>query len=199
MNLADTLSYISGLLLIGGYIPYAVEVMRKETVPARASWLIWSLSTIILLFGVMGTGTTEAIWVPIADAVGCTFIFLLSIKLGTGGWKRTDKISFAIVVLSLCLWYLTQSAMIALVMNLAVYVSGYIPTIAKAIKEPQSESTVAWSLFLMGVVVNLLVVAVGTDTGFAVWLYPSVLVLAVSTLYGVMVWPRRLTTSAHKI
>jgi hypothetical protein len=186
MQLIPTIALLSGVFLISGYIPYFLDVLRGKTVPSRASWIIWAFSTAILLFGVLGTGTHEAVWVPVADAVGCFVIFILSIGFGTGGWSRTDQMSFLVCAASLVVWYLTGSALVALIMNLLVYISGYIPTIAKAWKEPRSESLAAWSLFLIGVLLNLLVVAIGHDKGFAIWLYPSVLVAVVGTLYVVL-------------
>mgnify|MGYP001600511493 FL=1 len=75
-------------------------------------------------------------------------------------------------------------------MNLLIYISGYISTIKKALVEPKTESLFAWTLFLIGVVLNLVTVIIGTDTGFAVWLYPIVLVLTVGALYAILLRPR---------
>jgi|SRR3989344_1855315 len=182
MDFSSLLGLVAGVFLITGYVPYIYEVIKNKTVPNRASWFIWSLSTAVLLFGVMDTGTHEAIWVPVADALGCFIIFVLSIPKGVGGWKRTDQISLLICFLSLGIWWYTGDALLALFMNLAVYVSGYIPTIKKSIDNPMTESLFAWSLFFIGVVLNLITVAIGSDTGFAVWLYPIVLVATVGTL-----------------
>lgn len=183
----QTLSLISGALLIGGYIPYIYDVIKKKTIPNRASWFIWALSTVTLLFGVRETGTSEAIWVPVADAVGCVIIFFLALPFGVGGWAKTDRLSLIICIGSLLIWWLTGDAFIALVANLIVYVSGYIPTIKKVWTKPHTESKTAWSLFFLGVLLNLCVVIFGKDTGLAVWLYPIVLVVTVGTLY-VLLW-----------
>jgi hypothetical protein len=183
MNFPSILAIIAGIFLIAGYIPYIYEIIKNKTTPSRMSWFIWSLSTAIILFGVKGTGTNEAIWVPIADALGCFIIFILSIPKGVGGWTKTDKISLAICVSSLFIWWYTGSLLVALLMNLLVYVSGYIPTIEKAFYDPKSESYFAWTLFFIGVILNLIVVIIGTDTGFTVWLYPTVLVACVGTLF----------------
>ncbi|MBP7134658.1 hypothetical protein KBA73_05580 [Patescibacteria group bacterium] len=186
MTLPQIIGLASGVLLISGYIPYMYEVFKKKTIPSRMSWFIWSLSTATILFSVLGTGTTEAIWVPIADAVGCFLIFVLSLRFGVGGWSRTDQLSLAICLGSLFIWWLTGNALLALIMNLCVYVSGYIPTIKKALKKPQSESRVAWTIFFLGVLLNLFTVFIGTDTGFAVWLYPVTLVVVVGTLLAIL-------------
>lgn len=140
MNLPSLLGIISGVFLIGGYIPYIYEVLKGTTTPNRASWFIWALSTAIILFGVKETGTHEAIWVPIADALGCTVIFLFSLFWGVGGWSRTDKISLVICMASVGVFFVTGNAFISLVMNLLIYVSRYIPTIQKAYQDPKSES-----------------------------------------------------------
>ena len=185
-DLAHILGLIAGIFTIAGYVPYIYEVLTKTDVPSRASWIIWSLSTLIILFGVNATGTHEAIWVPITDALGCFAIMLLSIKYGVGGWSKTDKISFSLCVLSLVILWTTGNVLTALIMNLLIYVSGYISTIKKAIEDPATESKTAWSLFLIGVVLNFITVIVGTDRGFAVWLYPSVLVICVATLFVIL-------------
>ncbi|MBP9771498.1 MAG: hypothetical protein KBD16_01035 [Candidatus Pacebacteria bacterium] len=187
MSIPEYLGVISGLLLIAGFIPYLYEVVTRSTIPNRASWFIWSLSTAIILFGVHETGTTEAIWVPIADALGCFLVFLLSLFFGTGGWAKTDRISLAISAASILLWWYTGSALIALLTNLIIYTSGYIPTIKKSILDPQSESLTAWTFFFLGIILNLVTVAIGTDTGFAVWVYPIVLVITVGTLYFLLI------------
>lgn len=186
MTLPQTLGLVSGALLITGYLPYMYEVLKKTTKPNRMSWFIWSLSTAIILFGVFGTGTTEAIWVPIADAVGCFLIFLLALRYGVGGWTLTDRISLGICIASLLIWWLSGSALIALIMNLCIYVSGYLPTIKKALKDPKSESRTAWTIFFLGVLLNLVTVIVGTDKGFAVWLYPITLVVVVGALLAIL-------------
>lgn len=183
MTLPEILGLISGIFLIGGYIPYIYEVLKGTDTPNRASWFIWSLSTAVILYSVKETGTNEAIWVPTADAIGCFIIFILSIRLGVGGWAKADKISLAIAIISLIILGFTGNALIALLMNLLIYTSGYISTIKKAIAHPESESFFAWTLFLIGVLLNLVTVIIGTDTGFEVWLYPIVLVGTVGTLY----------------
>ncbi len=186
MTFPQLLGLVSGILLICGFLPYIYEVVKKKAVPSRMSWFIWSLSTATILFGVIATGTTEAIWVPIVDAVGCFVIFVLSLKFGVGGWSTTDRISLAICLLSLFVWWLTGHALLALVMNLCIYISGYIPTIKKALKKPQTESRTAWTIFFIGVLLNLLTVAIGTDQGIAVWLYPITLTGVVGTLTAIL-------------
>ena len=191
LTVPELLGIVSGLFLITGYLPYMYEVLKKKTVPNRMSWFIWSLSTATILFGVRTTGTTEAIWVPIADAVGCFLIFVLALRYGVGGASTTDRISLGICIASLLTWWLTGNAMLALIMNLCIYVSGYIPTIKKALENPQSESHTAWSLFFIGVVLNIITVAIGTDTGLAIWLYPVTLVCVVGTLLAILIFKSR--------
>jgi hypothetical protein len=182
MHASQALGIVAGIFLIAGYIPYIYEVFKKQTIPNRASWFIWALSTTILLFGVKATGTHEAIWVPVADAVGCLAIFILAIWRGVGGWSITDRISLLVCFASLGVWFFTGNALLALLMNLCIYISGYVPTIKKALLDPRHESRNAWSLFFIGVVLNLVTVIIGTDRGFAVWLYPIVLIAVVGVL-----------------
>ncbi len=183
MNIPEALGIVAGVFLISGYVPYILEVVKRKTIPNRASWLIVSISTALILVGVNATGTDEAIWVPVAYAVGSFAILVLSLFFGVSGWSRTDQMLFLVSAASVFVFFLTENMLIALLMNLAIFVSGYISIIKKVIVDPESESLVAWSLFFIGVVLNLVTVAIGTDTGVAVWLYPIVLVATVGTLY----------------
>ena len=186
-DLVNNLSILSGIFLIAGYIPYIYEVVKGTTIPNKASWLIWSLSTVTIIFTLGETGTHEAILFPIADASGCTIIFILSLFIGEKGWSKTDRVSFMVCIVSLIFWLYSGNALIALIANLIVYTSGYIPTITKTIKNPYAESFTAWTFFMIGVVLNLVTVSIGNDTGFAVWLYPIVFVLTVGTLYFLLI------------
>ena len=40
----ETLSILAGLLVIAAFVPYIRAILRKETIPMKASWLIWALS-----------------------------------------------------------------------------------------------------------------------------------------------------------
>ena len=52
MNTPEIVGFISGLFLIYGYIPYAIDIFKKNTRPSRVSWFIWAFSVTLLLFEV---------------------------------------------------------------------------------------------------------------------------------------------------
>ena len=177
------LGIIAGIFLIIGYIPYIYDVCIKKTIPNRVSWFIWLLSTIISLLSLHSIGAHDTIWTPIADAIGCSLIFILSIFKGKSGWTKVDIFSLIIAVVSLLCWLFTGNPILTLILNLIIYTSGYIPTIKKSIKNPQNESLTAWTFFYIGVLLNLIVVIFGKNLGFAIWMYPVVLNVTVGTLY----------------
>src|SRR3989344_788413 len=48
---------LSGLLIFLGNIPYIVSILRKETVPNRASWWIWATENLLAwIFWTVGAG-----------------------------------------------------------------------------------------------------------------------------------------------
>jgi hypothetical protein len=47
----ETLSVLAGLLFVAAFVPYIRAILRKETKPSKASWIIWASMDTILLIG----------------------------------------------------------------------------------------------------------------------------------------------------
>jgi hypothetical protein len=41
----QTLSVIAGILFVAGFFPYIKAILKGETKPAKASWIIWATPT----------------------------------------------------------------------------------------------------------------------------------------------------------
>lgn len=55
----ETLSVLAGLLFIAGFIPYIRAILRKETKPAKASWIIWASLDTITIAGMYAKDTVN--------------------------------------------------------------------------------------------------------------------------------------------
>lgn len=142
----QTLGLISGFLSIVTYIPYLRDIFRLKTKPERATWFIWLVLSVIAFFAQLAEGATHSLWLVGVQTCGVLIIFLLSIKFGVGGLVRRDVLALSAAGVGLLLWYYTNNATLGLLIAIVVDAVGASLTIAKAYKEPESETMSTWIL-----------------------------------------------------
>jgi hypothetical protein len=138
--------YVSGVLILIEFIPYIRDIFRHKTKPQRTTWLIFSVLGSIAFFSQLAEGATKSLWLPGAITFTVTCIFLLSLKYGVGGFARKDYIVLTFAALGLLGWYLTDKAVIALYIVIAIDIAATMLTIEKAYRQPESETLISWAL-----------------------------------------------------
>jgi hypothetical protein len=151
----EVVGEVAGVVALGGFAPYVVSIVRRRTVPERATWWIWTLVGAMLCASYYAAGARGSIWVPVGYVVGPLVTAILALRYGEGGWSRFDRACLAGSALSLALWLVSGSPMVALVANVAVDFSGALPTLRKTYLEPWSESAASWAIFLVANALNL--------------------------------------------
>jgi hypothetical protein len=148
---------LGGVFALAAYVPYVVSVVKKETNPVKASWITWTLSTLIILLSSYAVGVRNTIWLPLAYATGCTVVTLLSFKYGSRGWSGFDKVCMAVVLISIGVWYFFNNPLLALLLNISIDLVGYLPTLKKLIQErSEQEDVSAWGLHVLGAAFSVL-------------------------------------------
>jgi hypothetical protein len=99
----------------------------------------------------------------------------LSIIRGSGGWDKLDAACLIIAIMGLILWQLSHQPLLVLLGVLVADMMGAIPTVKKALNQPESESS---STFLFSTVASAMgFVAVG-EWNWLLLFYPLYLFLA---------------------
>ncbi|MEK7184012.1 MAG: hypothetical protein AAB701_00625 [Patescibacteria group bacterium] len=156
----EALSVFAGLLYLAAFAPYISAIVRKETKPAKASWLIWAVLDTIILAGMVAGGAVNG---QIAGAAfGSWIVVLLATKHGVSGWTTLDKLCFGGALLAIVLWQVFQDPVLGIVTSLIAYSLGFAPTIASALKDSSRENKLAWLLFWVSSVCSLVAVPVWT-------------------------------------
>jgi ABC-type amino acid transport substrate-binding protein len=138
------IGFLSGFINIFGYVPYIRDIKLGKTKPERMSWFIWAVLGSIAFFSQLAEGATDSLWMPGVQTVGVIIIFLLAIKRGTGGLKRSDIAALIVAVVGLALWFFTREAVWALIFVMIADSAGSLLTVIKTYKDPESETLVAW-------------------------------------------------------
>ncbi len=145
MGFQKFFTILSGILFLIGFVPYALAIIRNQTQPAKASWIIWAVMDSITFFGMIAEKSLNGQMIGVI--IGVWFIVGLAIWKGSGGWTRIDKFSLAGSAMSLALWAIFQNALLGLICISAVGFIGSFPTFASAWKDPSKENKLAWIIF----------------------------------------------------
>lgn len=160
---------LAGIISFSAYLFYIIGILKGRTKPSRTTWFIWSFVGIVLAISYKASGAEDTAWVAISEAIAPTIIALLAIKYGTGGTEKIDIIAFIGAIVSILLWWIFNSPVVALTTNLVIDFFAAIPTIKKSWAKPEEEDRFAWSLTQTGNLFNLFAI---DKIIFAVIIYP---------------------------
>jgi hypothetical protein len=158
MNIAINWGAIAGMTTLAGFVPYWLSIVRGKTKPNRATWAIWSIVGLLLSSSYWAVGARDTLWVPLSYVIGPVVTSLLGLRWGEGGWTRFDRRCLMGTGVSVVLWIVLKSPLVALGLNLLIDFLGALPTIEKAARDPEGEDRLAWIIFAIGNGFNLLAI-----------------------------------------
>jgi hypothetical protein len=173
---------------LAGFIPYWWAIWQGKTRPNRATWWIWSMVGVIIALSYRAAGAGATIWVPISYVIGPVITSLFAIKFGEGGWTKLDRICLVGVGIGLILWVLYRSPDLTLGLNIGIDFLGALPTIHKSIHHPEGEDRLAWFLFAIANVLNLLAIDLWV---WQIVIYPIYMFLVCTTIFWLLWRGRR--------
>jgi hypothetical protein len=175
MSNVQIFGYLAALLSIVAVLPYIRDILKGKTKPERASWFIWTVLGSIAFFSQLEKGASNSLWMVGTSTVCVLIVSILSIKFGSGGFARRDKISLLIAAIGLLLWFFTKEAAIALFITIIIDLTGSFLTVVKSLEDPESETISTWIIaFISGIFAAL---SVG-EWSFILLVYPLYIFLA---------------------
>ena len=169
MGVSSFIGILAGIISFSAYLFYILSILRGQTKPSRTTWFILSFISVVIVASYDASGAEDTLWVAVSNAFASIVIALLSIKNGVGGSTRLDIFCFVGSVGSLILWWLTDSALLALIANLVIDLLALIPTMTKSWLRPEEEGRLAWTLTLIGNTLNFFAI---TEFTFGIIIYP---------------------------
>jgi hypothetical protein len=146
---------LAGGVTLLAFVFYIRDAVTGQSRPNKATWIIWTVLALVITASYYTVGARDTIWASVGFTIGQASVALVSLKYGTKGWSRFDKICLAGAAGGLAAWGLTGSAMLALILAMAVDFLGAMPTIKKLLEDPASESRTAWIVFSLGNLLNV--------------------------------------------
>ena len=62
---------VAGILAVLSFFPYIRSIVKGETKPERATFVIWSVLSFVTLFAYFASGVRDAIWVTVVTGTDC--------------------------------------------------------------------------------------------------------------------------------
>lgn len=152
------LGLLAGFVTLLAFLFYIRDAIDRKSRPNRATWIIWTVLSMVISASYYAAGARDTIWAALGFTIGQAAVALVSLRYGTPGWSALDKACLAGAAMGMAAWALSGSAFLALLIAMAVDFIGAIPTIRKALREPDSESRAGWILFGIGNILNVLAI-----------------------------------------
>jgi hypothetical protein len=149
------LGQIAGILALLQIIPYIVSILRGNTKPERATYLIWFIIDAMTISSYIAVGARTTIWAGVAFTISKVIILGLSIKRGMGGFSKFDITCLFLALVGIIIWVSTKNALLTLYFGTLVILIGYLPTIKKAYFLPRTENKLSWLMCTFASILNL--------------------------------------------
>jgi hypothetical protein len=148
----------AGLLSAICTLPYVVSTVQQKTKPHRVTWWVLCTLEFVMLVNQLSAGGGSTIWLPLSAAIGHFILALLSIRYGEGRWTKFDAGLIVAALFSFVILTQFNSPLLALGWTISIDFLGFLPTLHKARRAPETESLSSWIINFAGTSLNLLAV-----------------------------------------
>ena len=195
-GVVPVLGVLAGIVAVADVIPYIRDTVRRSTCPHRGTWLIWAVLSIVVCLSQRADGASWSLIMSGAQAVLTGLIFLLAIRLGTGGARRDDALVIAIAGVGVAGWLITEQPIVATGCVVAADLIAAGLMVPKTWRDPDSETL---STFAFASVGGALAVGSVGSLEPSLLLYPAYFCLANGALALLIVHRRALVRRAEQL
>ncbi len=149
-SITQLFAVLAFLSFAGGSVPYVIDVMRGKTNPHKMAVVIFTVLALIGFASQLVEGATLSLVFPAVSVITNVSILLLMKNSHIGAITQKDKVTLALAILILLIWYITESAAIAIILLTVVNIIGKFLTTKKLYKHPDSELMIAYVMWILG-------------------------------------------------
>ncbi len=163
-------------------LAYALSTLRGGIAPNRITWFFWCLAPLIGSGAMIARGEGYAVVPVFLAGFGPLFVFLATFgrEASLAHLTHVDYLCGFFSFLALLLWGITHEPLIAICFSIIADFFAAVPTLRKAWREPESESSVPFGIGALGAAATFLVIE---DITFSTMLFPLYIILLDSTLF----------------
>ncbi len=152
---------------------YIRSMFKGQTKPNRVTWLMWSIAPFIATAASVSTGVSWAVVPVFMSGLSPFLIFISSFLKKKAYWKISsfDYLCGISAIIALILWYLTKEPNLAIIFAIVSDGSAALPTLAKAWRNPETESAWPFTVGIFSPITSFIVAATWTFSELAFPIY----------------------------
>jgi hypothetical protein len=179
------------VIAVISYTIYITHTLKGWTKPHAITWLVWALLNGFVFGEQMVAGAGPGAWVTGGAAIANLLIAGLALFKGERSITYLDWLCLALTAVLLLSWQSIDDPSIAVLLAIAIFMIGFIPTLRKSARSAHEETATTFAL--NGIKFFLAVAALSTIS-VATVVYPLVLGTVNISFAIYLVWARRYQT-----
>ncbi len=147
---APMLGVLAGVIGVVGMIPYVRDTVRRSTRPHRGTWLIWGVLATVVCLSQRADGGSWSLLMAGTGAVLAGVVFVLALRLGTGGLSVSDIALIMLAGAGVAGWIAVDEPIVA---TLCVVVADLLAAgmmVPKTWRDPESETLSTFAFASLG-------------------------------------------------
>ena len=184
-------SVLAALIALGGYIPYARDILRGRARPARSARIMFAILLVISLVQQHSLGSGWLLAMTLGEMVGSLAILALALNHGVGGFSKIDKVCYTLLIADLIIWQATGNTLLALHLGVLADLIAFSPTLIKTWHKPWTETPV---FFITGIIAPTLNIVAAGKYSYAVLLFPAYIAI-VNLIETILIFYRQATVA----
>jgi hypothetical protein len=188
MSLYEIMGIITVIMGIGIHVPYLVDAIKGKIKPHPFTWTLWTLLTIIIFVAQVMDGAGPGAWGTGIVGAFCIAITLASLRYGFNNIKKVDIIMFAVGLMTIPLWLLTDDPALSVIIVVVIDLIAFTPTFRKSYDKPYDEPLYHSSLNFIRHALTLFAIV---NVTIATALFPFMVGLAYGILLLFLLWRRK--------
>ncbi len=151
----EAFGIIAAVIAFFAYIPYIREIIRGDSKPKQATWLIWTILGLTYTVSAIIEGGAAILFVG-ADSIAQGSVFLAALYYGTGKFTNSDKLALIVAGIAFFGLLITSNVLFSLLIALFIDGLGSVITMIHMRKDPTIESSIFWGLYFWASIFALL-------------------------------------------
>ncbi len=146
---------LSVLITVASVIPYVRDILKGTTRPNIASWITWTLLTLVATIAEFAAGEYVTAIFTSAAVLETLLVVILGLKYGYAKYSRFDAICQIGALSGFVFWFLFNSPAAAVIAVVTIDFIGALPTVRHSWIKPNEET---WLTFAMAGLGGLLAI-----------------------------------------